>query len=95
MKKLIITFILYLAFYANLGNTIIRIDSYGNKRLSLIPLFTEGFIGPIRTLYLNLRYNGIYSFMTNLRYEFFRLSNPYSCYIFVNYIYQLIKQNLN
>lgn len=93
MNKIFISLIIYVFFFFKLGNTIVRTNSLGNKSFSLIPLFTEGFIGPIRTLlYLLISCNLIGAFKF-IKFEFFRLSNPFSAYFFVYYINKcLIKE---
>ena len=93
-KLIIIWFITYSLFFTYLGNTIFRFNSSGIKKFSIKPLFTEGFVGPIRTFFLIL-FNG--SFLLSLKYiyfEFFRLSNPYSAMFFIFYINKIIKNNI-
>lgn len=89
---ILIAFITYTYFFLNLGNTIYRISEKGIPTFNLSSLFTEGFIGPIRTGFLLLKHN-TRSFLPFVSFEFFRLSNPYSAFIFTYYIYNIIKQN--
>jgi len=93
MGNIIISIIIYVFFFFKLGNTLIRTNSFGGKSFSLLPLITEGFIGPIRTLlYLLISCNLIGAFKF-IKFEFFRLSNPFSAYFFVYYINKcLIKE---
>ena len=97
MNKLIFLFtvssLIYSYFFYKLGNTIFRINQFNQVRFSLIPLFTEGFIGPIRTFFLLIKHEGIFSTLQFLFFELFRLSNPFSALFFVfmcNAIYNLI-----
>ena len=91
-KIIIISALVYTYFFYELGNTIYRENSSGDKSLNLISLI-EGFIGPIRSLFLLIRYCGIVPALTFLKFEFFRLSNPYSVLFFVYYITKLIEIN--
>ena len=91
-KIIILSFMTYAYFFFNLGNTLLRMDNTGTLKFNISSLFTERFIGPIRTGYLLLN-NSIDSFIPFVSFEFFRLSNPYSAFIFVFYIYNIIKQN--
>jgi len=50
----LIFFIIYYHGFTSLGNTTYRANSTGQIEFSLLPMFTEGFIGPIRTLFLLL-----------------------------------------
>ena len=90
---IITSFLIYSYFFYNLGNTIFRIDNEGIKKFNLSSLFIEGFIGPLRTGYLLLKYN-IKGFLPFIYFEMFRLSNPYSAFIFTFYLYNVIKQNI-
>lgn len=91
-KIILIAFVIYTYFFCNLGNTIYRISESGIPKLSVSSLFTEGFIGPLRTGLLLLRHN-TKSFFPFVSFEFFRLSNPYSALFFTYYIFNIIKQN--
>ena len=79
--KIIIYLLLFLIIYGvsfyYLGNTLNRIDSTGKKVFSIIPLFTEGFIGPLRTLWIMIKTDNIYGFGI-LLFEF--LTNFWSPY---------------
>lgn len=96
MNKLIFLFtvsgLVYSYFFCKLGNTIFRINQFNKVRFNIIPLFTEGFIGPIRTLFLLIKYQGFFSAIQFLFFELFRLSNPFTALFFVficNEIYNL------
>ena len=90
MNKIIIfSTLVYSYFFYKLGNTIYRTNSSGDKSLNFISL-VEGFVGPIRSLFLLIKYNGIVSVLTFIKFEFFRLSNPYSALFFVYYINKII-----
>lgn len=97
MNKLIFLFtvssMIYSYFFYKLGNTIFRINQFNKVSFNIIPLFTEGFIGPIRTFFLLAKYEGPCSTLQFLFFELFRLSNPFSALFFVfmcNSIYNLI-----
>ena len=62
-----------------------------DKSFSILPLFTEGFIGPIRTLILLLYYGNIISCLKFIWFELFRLSNPFSAYFFIYYLNKIFK----
>ncbi len=85
--KLLINFLIWFTIYSHaftsLSNTTYRTDSTGKVVYSLIPMFNEGFIGPIRTLYLLLEAGNLsgfclvgFTFLT----EFW---SPYAVFIFV------------
>ena len=97
MNKLIFLFtissMIYSYFFYKLGNTIFRINQFNEVSFNIIPLFTEGFIGPIRSLFLLIRYNGIVPALTFIKFKFFRLSNPYSALFFFYYINKIIEIN--
>jgi hypothetical protein len=84
-----LSFLIYTYFFYKLGNTLWRTNSKGNKSFSLLPLFTEGLIGPIRSLLLILIHGNLFNAMTFLWFELFRLSNPFSAFLFVSLIYKL------
>ena len=97
-KILIVSAIIYSYFFYKLGNTIYRMDSNSIYQFSLEPLITEGFIGPIRTLiYLLIHQSGLGNKLSSvfifLSHEIFRLSNPFSAFIFTYYIISIIKEN--
>ena len=89
---ILISVLIYSYFFSMLGNTIYRTDSFGTKSLNLWSLL-EGFVGPIRSLFIILKYSGILSALTFLKFEFFRLSNPYSALFFSYYLYKIIENN--
>ena len=76
-----------------LGNTFFRLDAYGNTQINFLSLI-EGFIGPLRTLILMIKYSEAKIIIKYLYEELFRLSNPYSAFIFTIYFYNLINKNL-
>jgi hypothetical protein len=86
--NLLIGFIIYSHAFTALGNTTYRANSSGQIVFSLIPMFTEGFIGPIRTLYLVLSQGQIFNFL-NLFFEF--MTNFWSPYSIICFIYLLNK----
>lgn len=86
-----ISFLIYTYFFYKLGNTLWRTNSKGNKSFSLLPLFTEGLIGPIRSLLLILIHGNLINAMSFLWFELFRLSNPFTAFIFVSFIYKLFR----
>ena len=83
--------IVYTISFYNLGNTLFRTNSIGTKSFTLIPLFTEGIYGPIRSFFILLFYNNIQSAFIYAFHELFRMSNPYSAFIFVNIFFKIIK----
>ena len=94
MNIIILSFIIYTYHFINLNNTIFRINHLGDKVFNIIPLFTEGFIGPIRSFIYLLVFD---SFKNSLYYfycELFRLSNPYSALLFVFYIKKIFLTNI-
>lgn len=93
MIKLLLSFIIYTLFFYQLGNTIVRTNQNGEKIFSIIPLFTEGLIGPVRTLILLIKKVYLIDCLKYIQFEFFRLSNPFSAYIFVSYIFYIVKRN--
>ena len=86
--NLLIGFIIYSHAFTSLGNTTYRANSSGQIVFSLIPMFSEGFIGPIRTLYLVLSQGQILSFF-RLLFEF--VTNFWSPYAVICFIYLLDK----
>ena len=91
----IIAFLIYLLFFINLENCIHRTNSDGLKEWKLSLIFTEGFIGPIRSLFLLIIHSDLKSILYFLKFELFRLSNPFSALFFTYYISNIIKANLN
>ena len=93
-NKILISFVIYTIFFCNLGGTCYRINSNGIYIFSLLPLFTEGLFGPIRTLYL-LFSNGFYPelFLT-LFDNLFSLHNFFGALLFVIYIEYIYKKNI-
>lgn len=94
MIKLLLFLIYGISFYS-LGNTLYRIDSTGNYNFSIIPLFTEGFIGPIRSLYYLFIYNGLFDGLNFLWHIMTRPYYPYSMityYFTIKFTIKLIKK---
>lgn len=87
--NLLIFFIIYSHAFTSLGNTTYRIDASNQVVYSLIPMLTEGFIGPIRTLYLLLTQKQKLNFLYML-FEF--LTNFWSPYSVIVFVY-LINKN--
>lgn len=90
--KLLINFLIFFTIYSHeftsLGNTTYRVNSTGIVEYSLIPMFTEGFIGPLRTLYLVINHGQIFSFF-KLWFEF--VTNFWSPYAVIVFVYLLNK----
>lgn len=93
INKIFISFLIYAYFFCGLGNTCFRINSDGIKQLNIIPLFTEGIIGPIRSLFLLLTYGNVSGAITYLVWIFTSLSNIFGSSLFVFYISKLIENN--
>ena len=90
---MIISFIIYVIFFCKLGNTCYRTNSKGIKKIMLLPLFTEGFIGPIRTIFYllkDLNFKGSYNYYIH---EILNLANPISSYLIIRKIYKVLKFN--
>jgi hypothetical protein len=81
--NLIIFFIIYLHAFTSLGNTTYRINESGQVVFSLIPMFTEGFVGPIRTLYLCLAHGPTINFIRMLCVFLINFWSPYAVILFV------------
>lgn len=85
--KILINFLIFFTIYSHgftsLGNTTYRVDSTGQVVYSLIPMFTEGFVGPLRSLYIMGIQGQILSFL-KLGFEFAtNFWSPYSVILFV------------
>jgi len=93
IKIIFISLIIYIINFIMLGNTFFRLDAYGNTQIHFLSLI-EGFIGPLRTLILMIKYSEAKIIIKYLYEELFRLSNPYSAFIFTIYFYNLINKNL-
>ena len=95
MYKLLISFGIYTYFFINRGTTVFRRDSNTKVCFSLIPLFTIGFVSPIKTIFNFIKLNEFYPLFCYLKFESTNLANPYTCYYLVNFFnYILIKNNL-
>ena len=85
--KLLLNFIIFFTIYSHaftsLGNTTYRINSQGIEVYSLIPMFTEGFYGPIRTLILFLSNNYYLEFVKFIWVMMSNFWSPYSVILFV------------
>lgn len=92
--KILFAFLIYIIFFCSLGNTCYRIDSFGIKKIQLLPLITEGIFGHLRSLYLALIHNSVKSFFIYLYDMFFSLHNIFGALIFVFYISILISKNV-
>ena len=89
----IISFLIYSYFFCKLGNTCFRKNSEGVEKFSFEPLFTEGIIGPIRTIYLILT-NGTYKQTYKyLNFELKNLANPIGAFLLVRHIDIVLKHN--
>lgn len=89
----IISFLIYSYFFCKLGNTCFRKNSEGVEKFSFEPLFTEGIIGPIRTIYLLLT-NGTYKQTYKyLNFELKNLANPIGAFLLVSHIDIVLKHN--
>ena len=95
LTRLIISFLIYSYFFCNLGNTCYRMNSDGIKIFNIIPLFTEGIIGPIRSAILLLTYSGPYSFFIYIFDLLFSLHNIYGAFLLVSYLYFIYKKNIS
>lgn len=93
MNKIIIAFVIYTYFFCNLGNTCLRLNENGIKQFSLIPLFSEGIIGPIRSLILLIYYGNLIDIGKYLLWIFTSLSNIFGAIIFVYYINKIFSNN--
>jgi hypothetical protein len=81
-------FLIYGYSFNNLGNSLHRKNAEGNVVFSIEPLFTEGFIGPVRTVYQGFRYtdNGFYLLFLMLT----SLWSPYAVLLLVYFISLII-----
>lgn len=83
-------FSVYVYSFYNLGNTCYRMDGEGKYHFHPLSLFTEGFIGPLRTIYYCFQYNGFRSGMKCVK-SLSKLHNPWfvlSLYLFIMTAYQ-------
>jgi len=92
--QLLIAFAIYAISFCMMENTVYRIDANNVKQLSIMPIFTEGLIGPVRSLYLSLRYGGIKSFTYYLLDLALNFHNMLGSTLFVLYMEQLIYNNI-
>jgi hypothetical protein len=92
-EKFIIAFLIYSYSFCNLGNTCLRIDSTGEKVFNILPLFTEGIYGPIRSAYLLLTNSYFSSFLAYLFDCFTSLHNIFGALILVFYISYIFEKN--
>lgn len=94
MNIFVKAFLIYTIFFIRLGNTVFRLNSNNTITIVFNSLFVEGFVGPLRTLFLLLMYDNLFSAIKFVWLDLFRLSNPYSALFFTYYINQLIIMNL-
>lgn len=92
-EKFIISFLIYSYSFCNLGNTCLRIDSTGEKVFNILPLFTEGIYGPIRSAYLLLTHSYFISFFEYVFDCFTSLHNIFGALILVFYISYIFEKN--
>jgi hypothetical protein len=88
MIKIFIAFIIYSYFFCSMENTCYRNDSF-----SLVPLFTVGLYGPIKSAYLLLIHDNFLTFIEYIFYILFSLNNIFGAVIFVYYIHYVLKIN--
>ena len=67
---------------------------YRNNTFSLVPLFTEGIYGPIRSAYLLLINDSVEIFFEYVFYTLLNLNNIFGSLLFVFYIDLIFKNNL-
>ena len=89
MNKLLLAFTIYTISFCNLGNTCYRINSDNIKVFNIIPLFTEGIWGPIRSTYLLFIHDGLYNSVSYIISNLLSLHNIFGAYLFVMYITNL------
>ena len=92
-EKFIIAFLIYSYSFCNLGNTCLRIDSSGEKVFNILPLFTEGIYGPIRSAYLLLTHSYFISFIEYVFDCLTSLHNIFGALILVFYISYIYEKN--
>jgi len=81
--------IIYIYSFINLGNTVYRIDANNKIRTNYIVLFTEGFIGPLRSFYYSTIYNN--SGIEYLKSQIFAWFNPWFTFLYIFSLFYLIK----
>ena len=79
--KLLISFLIYSYFFCSMENT-----CYRNNTFSLVPLFTEGIYGPIRSAYLLLINDSVEIFFEYVFYTLLNLNNIFGSLLFVFYV---------
>lgn len=90
--KIIVAFLIYSYFFCSLGNTCYRGNSLGVKEFNLVPLFTEGLYGPIRTI-VRLFFYDWYAFINYIIFLLTSLSNIFGALFFVFYINKIYEIN--
>ena len=80
-------FFIYSFNFYNLGNTIYRINETGNYSFSLIPLFTVGIFGPIKTLFMLIYLNEFNIFFNYLLFEMTNFANLFTVLIYLQILY--------
>ncbi len=92
IPKILTAFLIYSYFFCELGNTCFRGNSNGIIEFSLVPLFTEGLYGPIRTLY-RLLFFDLYAFINYIIFLLTSLSNIFGALLFVFYLNKIYEIN--
>jgi hypothetical protein len=93
INKIFISFLIYAYFFCGLGNTCFRMNANGIKQFNILPLFTEGLIGPIRSLFLLVTYGNVSGAIMYLFWISTSLSNIFGASLFVFYISKLVQNN--
>lgn len=80
-------FIIYSYNFYNLGNTIYRLNEVGEYKFSLVPLFTVGIYGPIKTLLMLLYLLEFRIFINYFIFEITNNSNLFTVLIYLEILY--------
>jgi len=89
MNKLLLAFTIYTISFCLQGNSCYRLNSDNIKVFNILPLFTEGIWGPIRSTYLLFIYDGLYSSISYIISNLLSLHNIFGAYLFVLYLSNL------
>jgi hypothetical protein len=92
INKFLIAFGIYSYFFCSMANTCYRVNSEGIKVFSLLPLFTVGLWGPLKSFYLLAVYNSLYSSLVYMTNTLLSLNNLYGASLFVFYLDKVITQ---
>jgi hypothetical protein len=95
MYKILLSFGLYTYFFYSLGNTFFRKDSDNVEHFSMIPLFTTGFISPLKTILNFILTGDYYTCYKYIIFETTNLANPYTCYYLISYLNMVLLNNFN